>query len=160
MAAHPERHVMAAIRAAGRSDLTGVQACVGAAFGPYVAAIGKPPAPMLADYRSLVSSGRVHLVEGDQTVRGLIVLEPKPDQLFIDVLAVRPELQRHGIGRALMAFAETMARQRALAEVSLYTHALMTPALAFYERLGYRETARVVEDGYARVYLAKSLSAE
>jgi ribosomal protein S18 acetylase RimI-like enzyme len=160
MAAHPERHVMAAIRAARRSDLADVQACIRAAFGPYVGAIGKPPAPMLADYRALITEGRVHLAPADRAVAGLIVLEPKLDQLFIDVLAVRPELQRHGIGRALMAFAETMAQQRALAEVSLYTHVLMTAALAFYERLGYRETARLVEDGYARVYLAKSLCAE
>jgi ribosomal protein S18 acetylase RimI-like enzyme len=149
---------MGAIRAARHDDLTGVQACVGAAFGPYVAAIGKPPAPMVADYGALIGQGRVHLAEADQAVAGLIVLESKPDHLFVDVLAVRPELQRHGIGRALMAFAESTARQRALAEVSLYTHVLMTPALTFYERLGYRETARLVEDGYARVYLGKSLS--
>jgi ribosomal protein S18 acetylase RimI-like enzyme len=151
---------MGNIRAARHDDLAGVQACVGAAFGPYVAAIGKPPAPMLADYGALIAEGRVHLAPADRAIAGLIVLEPKPDQLFVDVLAVRPALQRHGIGRALMAFAESTARQRALAEVSLYTHVLMTPALAFYEGLGYRETARLVEDGYARVYFVKSVSAE
>jgi ribosomal protein S18 acetylase RimI-like enzyme len=58
-----------------------------------------------------------------------------------------------------MAFAESMARQRSLPEVSLYTHVLMTQAFAFYRRLDYRETARLVEDGYARVYLSKTLSA-
>jgi hypothetical protein len=35
----------------------------------------------------------------------------------------------------------------------------MTQALAFYRWLDYRETARLVEDGYARVYLSKTLSA-
>jgi ribosomal protein S18 acetylase RimI-like enzyme len=149
---------MATIRAARHTDLTGVQACIGAAFGPYVAAIGKPPAPMLADYGALIAGGRVHLAPADHAVAGLIVLEPKPEHLFVDVLAVRPELQRRGIGRALMAFAEATARQRSLPEVSLYTHVLMTQALAFYERLGYRETARLVEDGYARVHLSKNLS--
>ena len=150
---------MGAIRAAGRFDLAGVQACVDAAFGPYVAAIGKPPAPMLADYAALIAEGRVHVLKAEQTVGGLIVLEPKPGHLFVDVLGVRPELQRHGIGRALMAFAESTARRRSLTEVSLYTHVLMTQALAFYERLGYRETARLMEDGYARVYLTRTLSA-
>lgn len=150
---------MGTIRAARHTDLTGVQACVSAAFGPYVAAIGKSPAPMLADYGALIAGGRVHLVEADQAVAGLIVLELKPDHLFVDVLAVRPELQRHGIGRALMAFAEATARQRSLTEVSLYTHVLMAQAVAFYQRLGYGEMARLVEDGYARVYLSKTLSA-
>jgi ribosomal protein S18 acetylase RimI-like enzyme len=150
---------MATIRAARPADLAGVQACIRAAFGPYIAAIGKPPAPMLADHAALIAAGQVHLVEADQAVAGLIVLELKPDHLFVDVLAVRPELQRHGIGRALMAFAEAAARQRSLTEISLYTHVLMTQALAFYERLGYRETARLVEDGYARIYLSRTLSA-
>ena len=150
---------MGTIRAARHADLSGVQACIDAAFGHYVAAIGKPPAPMLADYGALIAEDRVHALEAEQAIGGLIVLELKPDHLFVDVLAVRPELQRHGIGRALMAFAESMARQRSLPEVSLYTHVLMTQAFAFYRRLDYRETARLVEDGYARVYLSKTLSA-
>jgi ribosomal protein S18 acetylase RimI-like enzyme len=58
-----------------------------------------------------------------------------------------------------MGFAEALALERRVTEVRLYTHVLMTPALAFYERLGYRETARLVEDGYARVYLGRTLSA-
>ncbi|MGH6886435.1 MAG: GNAT family N-acetyltransferase, partial [Geminicoccales bacterium] len=140
-------------------DLASVRACVDAAFGPYVAAIGKPPAPMLADYGALIAEGQVHLLEADQAIAGLIVLEQKPDHLFVDVLAVRPELQRHGIGRALMGFAEASALERSITEVRLYTHVLMTQALAFYARLGYRETARLMEDGYARIYLSRTLSA-
>lgn len=46
------------IRAAVTNDGTAVTACVIAAFAPYIERIGKPPAPMLADYPSLIAAGR------------------------------------------------------------------------------------------------------
>jgi hypothetical protein len=36
----------------------------------------------------------------------------------------------------------------------------MSGALGLYRALGYRETARRVEDGYVRVYLRNGLGAE
>ena len=68
-------------------------------------------------------------------------------------MAVHPAAQRQGIGRRLMALAEQEARRRGLAEVRLYTHEVMHGALALYRALGYEETERRLEDGYARVYL-------
>ncbi len=88
---------------------------------------------------------------------GVLVSEPRPDHLFVDVVAVRPELQRQGIGRRLMGFAEGEAARRGLGEVRLYTHEVMSGARALYPALGYRETARRVEDGYARIYFARRL---
>ena len=127
--------------------------CVAAAFEGFVPQIGKPPAPMLADYGALIARGQVHLVEGDGAVSGVLVLEARPDHLFVDVLAVRPERQRTGLGRRLIGFAAAEARRRGLLEIRLYTHEVMAGALALYRALGYQETARRVEDGYARVYL-------
>ena len=127
--------------------------CVAAAFEGFVPQIGKPPDPMLADYGALIARGQVHLVEGDGAVSGVLVLEARPDHRFVDVLAVRPERQRTGLGRRLMRFAAAEARRRGLLEIRLYTHEVMAGALALYRALGYQETARRVEDGYARVYL-------
>lgn len=39
----------------------------------------------------------------------------------------------------------------------LYTNVLMTENLALYGRLGFRETGRVSEKGYERVYMAKAV---
>ena len=55
-------------------------------------------------------------------------------------------------------FAAEEARRRGLGELGLYTHVVMTGALGLYRALGYEETARRVEDGYARVYLRQVLA--
>jgi ribosomal protein S18 acetylase RimI-like enzyme len=80
------------------------------------------------------------------------------DHLFVDILAVRPEAQHRGIGRRLMAFAETEAVRLSLAALRLYTNAAMTENLRFYPRLGFRRTNARSEDGFDRVDFEKELA--
>ena len=47
---------------------------------------------------------------------------------------------------------------RGFAEVRLLTHQKMLAHIALYTRLGYVETARRVEDSFARVFMAKRLA--
>jgi ribosomal protein S18 acetylase RimI-like enzyme len=150
---------MGAIRLAASADAKAVVACVDAAFRPYVAIIGKPPAPMLADYPDLIGCGRVYVLEEEGMVAGVLVLEPQQGSLLVETLAVDPARQGAGVGRRLMAFAETEAARLHLARIHLYTHQAMAPARGFYARLGYREVGEGVEDGYARVFLEKSFAA-
>jgi ribosomal protein S18 acetylase RimI-like enzyme len=76
------------------------------------------------------------------------------------VIAVRPEAQRRGLGRRLMAHAAQEARRRGRGEIRLYTHEVMHGALALYRTLNYEETERRLEEGYARVYLRSLLADE
>ena len=147
----------APIRLAGAADLAAVTDCVNAAFTPHVAAIGKPPAPMLGDHGQAVAERRVALQEAGGGVVGVLVLAPRPDQLLVEILAVHPDHQRRGIARRLMRFAEGEARRLGLACICLYTHQLMTDALGFYAALGYEEVERRTEAGYERVYLRKRI---
>ena len=144
------------VRPAEHPDLPAVIACVKAAFGPYVARIGKPPAPMLADYAALIGAGCVYVLPDADGVVGALVLQPQSDHLFVDVLAIRPDRHGHGLGRTLMEFAEVLAQGKGLDTVALYTHELMVEALSFYAALGYVETDRRAESGYRRVYLRKT----
>ena len=158
---HPKRRPRALsgrIGLAGPRDHAAVVDCVNATFAGFTLQIGKPPAPMLADYAALIERRRVHLTADGGVVDAILVLEAETDHLFVDVLAVRPEQQRRGLGRRLMAFAADEARRRGLGEIRLYTHEVMTGALGLYRALGYEETGRRVEDGYARVYLRKVLA--
>ena len=141
------------IRPARAGDHAAVVDCVSAAFGPFIAQIGKPPAPMLADYAAPIARRQVHVVEEGGSVAAVLVLAAAADHLFVDVVAVRPRRQRRGLGRRLMAFAADEARRRGLCEIRLYTHEVMSGARGLYRALGYQETARRLEDGYARVYL-------
>ena len=86
------------------------------------------------------------------------MLLPKPDHLLLDNVAVRPDRQGHGTGRALIAFAETEARRRGFAELRLYTHVTMVENIALYTGLGFRATGRGVEAGYERVFMRKPIS--
>jgi ribosomal protein S18 acetylase RimI-like enzyme len=58
---------------------------------------------------------------------------------FIGELAVDAAAQRRGIGRALVATAETWAARRGLSTVTLETGAANASARAFYARCGYLE---------------------
>ena len=64
-----------------------------------------------------------------------------------------------GSGRALLEFAEQQAAERGVRELRLYTHERMTENIELYERLGWTEYDRLVEHGFARVFMRKQVTA-
>ena len=145
------------IRRALDGDVTAVRAVVDAAYSPYVPRIGRPPAPMTADYETLVAAGEVWVGDADGRVIGVLVIRPSGDALELENVAVDPAEQGQGHGRALVSFAEENARELGLAAVELYTNEAMVENLALYPKLGFVETERRVEDGFRRVYFRKTL---
>ena len=143
------------IRQAGEADLPVVREIVAAAYDRYLARMDRPPAPMLRDYAPTVEAGTLWVA--GEPVTGLISLIPGGDSLLIENLAVRPEAQGTGVGRALMDFAELRAGQLELTRLTLYTHVVMTENQAIYAHLGYREVERRTADGYHCVYMEKLL---
>ena len=149
-------HAGSKIRPATAADAPAVTSCVDAAYRPYVRRIGKPPAPMVADYAEVIRQHRVHVIEADGIVAGMVVLITNHGHATLDTVAVDPAYQHNGLGRALIAFAEQTAAALGYTTVELYTHALMTENIALYSRLGYSEFARKSEQGYYRVYMRKA----
>jgi N-acetylglutamate synthase-like GNAT family acetyltransferase len=145
------------LRRAEAADLPGIKAVVDAAYVKYVERIGRPPAPMVADYAALLESSRIWVIDCDATVVGMLVTRDRGDHLLLDSIAVAPGTQGSGYGAQLMARAELDAVEQGLCEVRLYTNEAMTENLSFYPRQGYRETHRATEDGYRRVFYAKSV---
>ena len=113
---------------------------------------------MLADYESVVRNEQAWVAEGNGTIVGMLVLRIEHGFVLLDNVAVAPEVQRVGIGSALLAFAEDQGRQAGLAEIRLYTNVAMTENLSYYLDHGYRETHRAVQDGYQRVFFSKSIN--
>lgn len=147
------------IRPAKPEDQPAIEAIVAAAYAVYIPRIGKPPGPMLDDYAAVIDAGAVSVFEDPGgAVAGLIVLIAKPDHLLLDNIAVRPDRQGRGIGRALMTFAEQEAARRRVGELRLYTHEAMVENIALYRRLGFVETGRGRERGYDRVFMTKKLA--
>ena len=145
------------IRPARAADLAAVTAIVHDAYSIYIARNGKVPGPMRDDYAALIGAGRVHVLEDDGAIMGLVVLIAEPDALLLDNVAVSPRAQGRGFGRKLIGFAEQTARDMGLAVIRLYTQDIMTENLVLYARLGFVETHRGQEIGLNRVYMSKPL---
>jgi GNAT superfamily N-acetyltransferase len=153
---------MITVRPAAEADVPVLREIAVAAYGPYVPLIGRPPAPMTADYAAAVRSGQawVAVAAGaDGGVQGFIVLIRHPGFLLLENVAIRPAVQGRGLGARLLAFAEEQARALGLAEIRLYTNEAMAANLAYYPRHGYTETHRAEEDGFRRVFFRKHLGA-
>lgn len=148
-AAHP--------RLARSEEANALRQLVADAYTQYIERIGKAPGPMLDDYAQRVADGQAWVLEVDQAIVGLIVLEDDGDTLLLDNVAVSPAAQGKGYGRILVAFAEEEARRRGYIELRLYTNVLMTENIALYERLGFRQTGRVSEKGFERLYMVRTL---
>jgi ribosomal protein S18 acetylase RimI-like enzyme len=66
------------------------------------------------------------------------LVEAEADEFYISNLAVLPGFRGHGVGKALMDYAETLALQAGLGKCSLIVTYGHQPARCLYEKLGYQ----------------------
>jgi ribosomal protein S18 acetylase RimI-like enzyme len=142
-------------RPARPDDVAAVSQLVRHAYAHYPPRLGVTPAPMTADYATLVGSGQVWVAERNGVLAAVLVLAPHADHLLVENVAVAPDARGQGAGSALLALAEREAVARGLPEVRLYTHELMTENLAYYPRRGYVQTHRTDGGGFHLVHFAK-----
>ena len=145
------------VRPALPGDVEAVAGCVKAAFTRYIEGIGKPPAPMLADFPTIIAAGKVWVAKIAGQITGVLVQYETEAGFYIDTVAVLPEMQGTGVGRALLLFAEEEAIRRGYPSVYLCTNVKMTENQAFYPKIGYLEYERKMEQGYDRIFYRKSL---
>lgn len=145
------------IRVAVPDDEPPVCRCVADAYEHYVERIGKPPAPMLDDYSTLIAEGVVRVATIDGKLVGVIVMWAKAKHFYIDNIAVHPDAQGHGIGAALLALADHEALASGRSEIRLYTNEAMNENIDYYPRRGFVETHRTNDAGYQRVYFTRHL---
>jgi ribosomal protein S18 acetylase RimI-like enzyme len=126
------------LRQAVPADAASVRELTRAAYAKWVPLIGREPKPMTADYHAAVKSHRVDLAYLGGELAALIETVSAPDHLLIENVAVAPGYQGLGLGRKLMAHAESLAAAMNYAEIRLYTNARFAENIALYARLGYR----------------------
>ncbi|MEN8195117.1 MAG: GNAT family N-acetyltransferase [Pseudomonadota bacterium] len=141
---------------AGQEDA--IRTLVRRAYAMYVPRMGREPGPMVDDYATRVAEGSAYVLEREGAICGALVLLDFPGYLLLDNVAIDPACQGQGLGRILIDFAEGEALRRGYPEIRLYTHECMVENIAMYPRLGYEESHRVTEKGYARVYMRKALA--
>jgi ribosomal protein S18 acetylase RimI-like enzyme len=70
------------------------------------------------------------------------LVETEADEFYISNLAVLPGYQGQGVGKALMDYAEMLARQAGLKKCSLIVTYGHQPARRLYEKLGYQSVRK------------------
>ena len=145
------------MRRAAPGDAAAVRELVLRAYAHYPERIGVRPAPMTADYGAEIAAKEVWVAEADALV-GVVVLRREADHVFVDNVAVAPERQGEGIGRALLELAAARARELGVPELRLLTNERMHENRALYAHLGWEETELRRERGFARVYFRKTLT--
>jgi predicted GNAT family N-acyltransferase len=93
--------------------------------------------------------------EDDQMLACCMLVEETPDTVRLRQMAVLNDLQGKGIGRALMNFAENIARDRGYKKISMHARKAV---VGFYERMDYKVTGtEFVEITIPHVLMEKKL---
>ncbi len=137
------------------SDTEALSACMQAAYKAYLSRLGGVTLPpMTVDYEEEIRSYPVWIAESDKSLVGGLILMPEDECMTIANIAVHPDFQGNGLGRGLMEFGETQAKQKGYSELRLATHILLTENLSLYSHLGWSEIGR----DKSRIFMIKNIS--
>lgn len=130
-------------------DASELRACVVAAYAPFQDLSLPDVTGSLEDD---ILAGHVWVVKMGGKVRGGIVLVLGA-AAHIANLAVHPDANGQGAGKALIEHARQVATEAGYREINLATHAKMTGTQAFYRKQGWIETGRVGPKFYFQLKL-------
>lgn len=100
----------------------------------------------------------------DGCISGMAALsqDEQTRSLTVDLLAVAPQAQGRGVGRALLSHAEAIARAAGAQAMYLHTVAKYDRLIRLYEAAGFHVTHTGPrpngDDGHPRAFLRKSLN--
>ena len=140
------------IRKAEKEDANNLKNCMIMAYTEYLDRFdGNRLPPMDVDYEEEINSYPVWVAESELEIVGGLILMIEDNFITIANIAVRPDFQSNGLGRGLMEFAESEAKNRGYSETRLATHVLLTENVSYYLKLGWTEINR----DETRVYMKK-----
>ncbi len=149
---------METLRRAVAADALAIRELTRAAYARWVPLIGREPRPMTADYDEAVARHRFDLLYIEGALAALIETLAEADHLLVENVAVSPRFQGRGLGRKLMAHAESIATSSGFREIRLYTNKLFAANIELYLDLGYRIDREEEAKGLGiAVYMSKPL---
>jgi len=135
-------------------------------FLEYARGMGSDRPRRLKDLPERLSAGEVHVVRAPSgALWGALIWwhDPIEGALHIDVVAVDPAAQGQGVGRALLAEADRLARSLGYNKVRLYTLAMYDHLVAYYQSAGFELTHTGPRpsdpDAFDRAFMVKHLDA-
>jgi len=81
--------------------------------------------------------------EDDSMLGCCMLVEEEPQTVRLRQMAVINDLQGKGIGKALMQFAENLARDRGYKKITMHAR---KNAVGFYEKMGYRKIGKEFQE--------------
>jgi predicted GNAT family N-acyltransferase len=81
--------------------------------------------------------------EDDQMLGCCMLVEEEPGTVRLRQMAVLNDLQGKGVGRALMQFAENLARDRGYRKITMHAR---KNSLGFYEKMGYKKVGNEFQE--------------
>ena len=74
--------------------------------------------------------------EDDEMLGCCMLVQEEPETVRLRQMAVLNDIQGKGVGRALMQFAENLARDRGFKKITMHAR---KNAMGFYEKMGYKK---------------------
>ena len=90
-------------------------------------------------------------LDGESIVGCIFCREELPDTIYVGKLAVSPDVQGKGIGRALLAKAESLAKRVGCKQLRLHTRIELINNHAAFGAWGFEKTAERSHHGFDRV---------
>ena len=81
--------------------------------------------------------------EDDKMLGCCMLIEEAPDTIRLRQMAVLNDIQGKGVGRALMQFAENLARDRGYGKITMHAR---KNAMGFYEKMGYKKVGEEFDE--------------
>ena len=144
-------------RRATVADMALVWRIVYHAYCEYIPILGRTPPTFHEDFDGHVAAGDLWLLDMPDGVHAMCVLTSAEDAVIIRALCVDPAHQGHGLGRAMLAFADREARARGFNQLKLYTNSKMARNLRIYRQWGFKTYARETYAWGQRVHMRKLL---
>lgn len=114
---------------------------------------------MIADYDRAVREHDFELAYLGPELAGLIETMSRDDHLWIENVAVSPPQQGKGLGRRLLARAESKAVATGHRELRLLTNAAFAANVTLYQKVGYVIDRSEPFMGGTTLYMSKTLLA-
>ena len=99
------------------------------------------------DVAARFRAGLVLIAEADGALVGSVFAALKGDGLYLTRMAVRPDWQNRGVGRALLAVAEVQARALGVQKLTLRVRTNLPDNRAYFERAGFSVTGQGQDPG-------------
>ena len=152
------------IRKAGQEDISAIHQITKEAFEKYAIDLGLPEtvSALKENEKTILkemASKTILIAILDGVPVGSIRYEILPDNsAYISRFGVKLDIQKSGVGRALMEAVEEALRNKDVDMISLHTATKMTAQIRFYYGLGFYVHSTTTDKGYIRGLLCKELT--